>query len=170
MRTANDRSSERDVSIAPEYESPRLSAIVADGTPRYLETVRGVLDLHDIVDLVGRAANFEETIQLAVNIRPDLVLMDIEMPSAMVAIAAILTTAADVQIVGMFAGCIPLDAPGLVLLFNTFIDKARLHNELLPLLQVMRRYRAASNPSDRLSYFHAETDRQEHEGFSLKRT
>jgi len=46
-----------------------------------------------------------------------LVLLDIETPSAMVAIAAILTTAADVQIVGMFAGCIPLDAAGLVLSF-----------------------------------------------------
>jgi hypothetical protein len=40
--------------------------------------------------------------------------MDIEMPSTMVAIAAILTTAADVQIVGMFAGCIPLDAAATI--------------------------------------------------------
>ena len=157
MRTASD-TSEHGGTIAPEYESRRLSAIVADGTPRYLETIRHVLDFHAIVDLVGRAANFEETIQLAVNLRPDLVLMDIEMPSAMLAIAAITTTAADVQIVGMFAGCISLDAAGLILSVNTFIDKARLHNELLPLLQAMRRYRAASNRSGRLSYFHAETD------------
>jgi hypothetical protein len=45
-----------------------------------------------------------------VNLRPDLVLMDIEMPSAVVAIAAIISTRADVQIVDMFNA---LHAPGL---------------------------------------------------------
>ena len=158
MRTASERN-ERYVSIAPEYESPRLSAIVADGTSAYLETVRDVLDFHDVVDLVGRAANFEETIQLVVNLRPDLVLMDIDMPSAMLAIAAIITTAADIHIVGMFTGCISLDTAALVLSVNTFIDKARLRYELLALLHAMRRYRTASNPPGRLSYFHADTNR-----------
>ena len=134
--------------------------IIADGTPRYLETVRDVLDLHDSVDLIGRAANFEETIQLVVNLQPELVLLDIEMPSAMLAIAAIVTTAADVHIVGMFAGCISLDAARLVPSVDAFIDRARLPNELLPLLQAMRRYRAASNPRGRLSYFHSHTDRR----------
>lgn len=71
--------------------------------------------------------------------------MGIEMPSAMVAIAAIITTVADVQVVGMFAGCVPLDAAGLVLAVNAFIDKERLRNELLPLLRSIHRYRAASN-------------------------
>ena len=151
MRTAIDRS-EHWGSITPEYETPRLSTIVADGTPGYLETVRQVLDLHDSVDLIGRAANFDETIQLVVNLRPDLVLMDIEMPSAMLAIAAITIIGADVQIVGMsFAGCIPLDAPGLMLSVNALIHKGRLRNELLPLLQAMRRDRAAFNPPRGLS-------------------
>ena len=151
MRTAIDRS-EHWGSIALEYETPRLSAIVADGTPGYLETVRQVLDLHDSVDLIGRAANFDETIQLVVNLQPDLVLMDIEMPSAMLAIAAITIIGADVQIVGMsFAGCIPLDAPGLMLSVNALIHKGRLRNELFPLLQAMRRDRACFNPPRGLS-------------------
>ena len=142
--TANDRS-ERCWSVAPEYQNRKLRVIIADGTPRYLETVRNVLEFHDIVDLLGRAANFEETIQLVVNLRPDLVLMDIDMPSAMVAIAAIITTAADVQIVGMFNACIPLHAPGLILSVRAFIDKARLCNDFLPLLHALVRCRAASN-------------------------
>jgi DNA-binding LytR/AlgR family response regulator len=150
MKTAID-TSERRGCMATDYESPRLSVIVADGSPRYLDTVRKVLEFHDMVDLVGRAANFEETIQLVVTLRPDLVLMDIEMPSAMLAIAAIITTVADANIVGMFTGCIPLDAAGLVPAVNAFIDKARLRNEFLPLLQAMHRYRGASSPPGRLS-------------------
>ena len=69
MMAANDRS-ERCWSEAPEYENPRVRMIVADGTPKYLETIRSVLDFHDIADLLGRAVNFEETIQL-VKIHPD---------------------------------------------------------------------------------------------------
>jgi CheY-like chemotaxis protein len=107
---------------------------------------------------------------MVVNLQPDLVLMDIEMPSAMLAIAAIVTTAADVHIVGMFAGCISLDAARLVPSVDAFIDRARLPNELLPLLQAMRRYRAASNSRDNLSYFHSHTDRREPKcPFLLKR-
>jgi DNA-binding LytR/AlgR family response regulator len=138
------------VNLAPEYQSPRLSVIVADGTPEYLQTVRNVSGCHDIVDIVGRSANFQETIDLVVNLRPDLVLVDIEMPSAMVAIAAIILTVTDVHIVGMFAGCIPLDSTAVVLAVNAFIDKARLRNDLLPLLQAMQRCRAVSNPLGRL--------------------
>jgi len=157
--TANDRS-ERCWSVAPEYQNRRLRVIIADGTPRYLETVRNVLEFHDIVDLLGRAANFEETIHLTVNLRPDLVLLDMEMPSAMVAIAAISTTAADVEIVGMFNACIPLHAPGLLLSVSAFIDEARFCSDFLPVLHALTRCRAASRPLSRLSNFHAGTQRQ----------
>jgi DNA-binding NarL/FixJ family response regulator len=81
MRAASDRSDRRG-SIAPEYESPRLSVIVADGMPRYLETVRNVLDFHDTLDLVGRAGKFDETIQICGDSSTGLGLMDIEMLSA----------------------------------------------------------------------------------------
>lgn len=125
--------------------------VIADGTARYLEIVQNVLEFHDLVDLVGRAANFEETIQLAIALQPDLVLMDMEMPSAMVAVAAITVAAADLKIVGMsFAGSIPLDGPGLILSVNALIDKRGLRNELLPLLQAMYRYDEALNPLERL--------------------
>jgi len=158
MMTANHRS-ERCWSLSPEYENRRLRLIVADGTPGYLDTVRNVLEFHDIADLVGRAANFEETIHLTVNLRPDLVLLDMEMPSAMVAIAAISTTAADVEIVGMFNTCIPLHAPGLLLSVSAFMDEARFCNDFLPVLHALIRCRAVSRPLGRLSNFHAGTER-----------
>jgi CheY-like chemotaxis protein len=158
MMTAN-HTSEPWWSVAPEYENRRLRLIVADGTPKYLETVRSVLAFHDMVDLLGRAANFEETVQLAVNLQLDLVLMDMEMPSAMVAMAAIIITAADVQIVGMFHACIPLHAPALILSVSAFIDKARLCNDLLPVLHGLTRCRGTSRRLGRLSYSHTDTER-----------
>ena len=170
MMTAN-HTSEPWWSVAPEYENRRLRLIVADGTPTYLETVRSVLEFHDMADLLGRAANFEKTIQLVVNLRPDLVLMDMEMPSAMVAMAAIIITAAGVQIVGMFNACIPLHAPGFILSVSALIDKARLCNDLLPVLHGLIRGRAASRPLGRLSHFHTDTERQSAElTFQLKRS
>jgi DNA-binding NarL/FixJ family response regulator len=171
MMGANDRSERcRGVAHPYEYENQRLRLIVADGTPGYLETVRNVSEFHGIVDLVGRGATFEETIQLAVHLRPDLVLMDIELPSAMVAIAAIIATATDVQIVGMFDACIPLHAAALILSVSAFIDKARLRNDLLPLLLALLRGRAASRAPGRLS-FHADIKRQWHEQpLQLKRS
>jgi hypothetical protein len=159
MMTANDRG-ERCAIVARQSENRRLRVIIADGTPRYLETVRNVWEFHDMVDLLGRAANFEQTIQLVVSLRPDLVLIDMEMPSAMVAIAAIISTGADVQIVGMFNACIPLHGPALILSVSAFIDKARLCNDLLPVLQALIRCRAASRPLGRSSHFHADTERQ----------
>jgi len=168
---ANDRSERcRSVAHQYEYKIQRLKLIVADGTPRYLDTVRNVSAFHGIVDLRGRAANFEETIQLSVNLRPDLVLIDIEMPSAMVAIAAIIATATDVQIVGMFDACIPLHAPALLLSVSAFIDKARLRNDLLPVLHGLSRGRAASRPLGRLSQFHADIRGRRAESFQLKRS
>jgi len=158
LTTANERS-ERSWSVPSQY-AQRLKLIIADGTPRYLETVRNVLEFHDTVDLIGRAANFEETIQLAVNLRPDLVLLDMEMPSAMVAIAAIITTAADVQIVGMFNACIPLHAPAFILSVGAFIDKAQLRNDFLPVLRAVILRQAASRLLDRLSSFHADSEWQ----------
>ena len=172
MMGAIDRSERcRGVAHQHEYENQRLRLIVADGTPRYLETVRNLSEFHGIVDLLGRAANFEETIQLAVNLRPDLVLIDVEMPSAMVAIAAIIATATDVQIVGMFDACIPLQAPALILSVSAFIDKARLRNDLLPVLHGLIRGRAASGPLGRLPQFHADIKGRRTElSFQLKRS
>ena len=160
MMTANDKSEGR-WSLAPEYEHRRLKLIIADGSPQYLDTVRTVLDFHNIVDLLGRAANFQETIQLAASLLPDLVLMDFEMPAAMVAIAAIVTAAPDVQIVGIFNASIPLHTPGLFLSVNALIDKARLVQRFVaPDLHALFHCRPAPISLSVLSHFHPETERQ----------
>jgi CheY-like chemotaxis protein len=145
--------------LLAEPEDRRLRVIVADGSPRYLDTVCDVLEFHEIVDLVGRAANVEETIQLAVNLQPDLVLMNIEMPSVDVAIAVIMA-ATDTRIIGLSsAGSIPLQSPSLILAVSALIDKAHLREELLPVLYTLYRYPAASGPLPGLSGFHSNTGR-----------
>ncbi len=121
-----------------EPEAQRLSVVVADGSARSLDTVFAVLEIDQIVELAGRAQNFEEMIELALSLRPDLILMDIEMASAHLAIAAILLlSAADTKIVGMAADSISLAAPSLILSLSALIHKSRLREELLPVLRAL---------------------------------
>jgi DNA-binding NarL/FixJ family response regulator len=135
----------RNLSFAPEVQ--RLSVVVADGSARYLDTVEAVEEFYEIVDLVGRATNFEETIELALSLRPDLVLMDIEMASAKVAIRAILMSKPETKIVGVSADdSIPLETPNLILSFNALLHQSRLREEFLPALQVLYSYPAFGPP------------------------
>jgi DNA-binding NarL/FixJ family response regulator len=131
----------RNLSFAPEVQ--RLSVVVADGSARYLDTVHAVEEFYEIVDLVGRASSFEQTIELQLSLRPDLVLMDIEMASASVAIAAILMSTAETKIVGVSAGdSIPLETPNLILSFDALLHQSRLREEFLPALQALYSYPA----------------------------
>jgi DNA-binding NarL/FixJ family response regulator len=142
MRTVEVASEPRQ-SLVFEAEAQRLSVVVADGSARGLDTVSAVLEFEEIVDLVGRAATFEETIELAVRLRPDLVLMDVEMPSANLAVAAILLSAVDTRMIGISAGdSIPLDAPSLILSFSALLHQSRLREEFLPVLHALYSYPA----------------------------
>jgi len=139
------RQTGRNLWFAPEVQ--RLSVVVADGSARYLDTVDAVEEFYEMVDLVGRATNFEETIELALSLRPDLVLMDIEMPSANVAIRAILMSTAETRIVGVVAGdSIPLETPNLILSFNALLHQSRLREEFLPALEALYSYPAFGSP------------------------
>jgi CheY-like chemotaxis protein len=137
--------SRRHLPFAPKAQ--RLSVVVADGSTRYLNTVCALEEFHEIVDLVGRATNFEETIELALDFRPDLVLMDIEMASAHVAMAAILLTTAETKIIGVSAAdSIPLESPSLILSFSALLHQSRLREQFLPALNALYRYPASLGP------------------------
>jgi CheY-like chemotaxis protein len=125
----------RKLSLEPEAE--RLSVVVADGSAQFLETVFAVLEFDQIVEIVGRAQDFEETIELAISLQPDLILLDIEMASAPLAIAAILLSAADSKIVGMAADSNPLRPPSLILSLSALIHRSRLREEFLPVLHAL---------------------------------
>ena len=146
MRTVEVASEPRQ-SLVLEPEAPRLSVVVADGSARCLDTVSAMLEFEEIVDLVGRATTVEETIELAVRLRPDLVLMDIDMPSANLAVAAILLSAPYTKLLGTAAEeSIALEAPSVILSFSALLHQSRLREEFLPVLHALYSYSATLDP------------------------
>ena len=70
-------------SSSPEKQPvPRnkLRAIVVDDSLTILHLICSLLEHHEIVDVVGRAESGSETIDAVLNLHPDLVLMDADMP------------------------------------------------------------------------------------------
>jgi len=146
MRTVEVASEPRE-SLMLEPEAPRLSVVVADGSARCLDTVSAMLEFEEIVDLVGRATSVVETIELTVRLRPDLVLMDIDMPSANLAVAAILLAAPYTKLLGIAAEeSIALEAPSVILSFSALLHQSRLREEFLPVLHALFSYSATLDP------------------------
>ena len=114
----------------------RLRVVVADASLHYMETVWVLLELHEIVDLLGRAANFEETIQLVVNHQPDLVLLDLDIPLANLIIPAIiLSTNAPVRVVGMSAvASFRSHADDVLMAVHAVLHKEHLLREFVPVV------------------------------------
>ena len=54
--------------------------LVADDHPVVREGLRGMLNSDPTIDVVGEAANGEESVELVAQLNPDVVLMDIRMP------------------------------------------------------------------------------------------
>jgi len=57
---------------------PRV--LVVDDDTLYAEAATAILGLEGNLDVVGRAADGREAVELALTLRPDVVLMDIDMP------------------------------------------------------------------------------------------
>ena len=57
-----------------------IRVLLADDQPLMREGLRTILSAHDDIEVVGEAADGSEAIERARSLRPDLVLMDVEMP------------------------------------------------------------------------------------------
>src|SRR3712207_3681194 len=57
-----------------------LKVLIADDHDLFAESVRAFLSMERGIDVVGRAANGAEAMELATQTKPDVVLMDISMP------------------------------------------------------------------------------------------
>jgi DNA-binding NarL/FixJ family response regulator len=126
----------------------RLRVIVADGSLHYMETVLALLEFHAIVDLIGRAASFEEAIQLVVNHQPDLVLIDLDMSLATLAIPAIILSArATVKIIGMSADPFSSHAVDILMAVDAIIQRQNLWREFLPVVGALYGLRRSSEDS-----------------------
>jgi DNA-binding NarL/FixJ family response regulator len=57
-----------------------ISVVIADDQALVRGGFRALLDAQDDITVVGEAANGDEAIRLALEMRPDVILMDIRMP------------------------------------------------------------------------------------------
>jgi DNA-binding NarL/FixJ family response regulator len=60
--------------------SERLGVLVADDHPLFRDGLRGLLSSVDDIDLLGEATTGEEAVALALELQPDVVVMDVQMP------------------------------------------------------------------------------------------
>jgi DNA-binding NarL/FixJ family response regulator len=82
MPVGEERGSIRDVTAAadPEGAVEHLRVLVADDHDLYRRGMQVVIGLEDDIEIVGEARNGEEVVALAIELAPDVVLMDVRMP------------------------------------------------------------------------------------------
>ena len=73
--------------LSPPVQQPaaavlpsHLRILVVDDSPDFLDVVCGLLELEDFIEVVGRATDGSGAIQAASDLRPDVILMDVQMP------------------------------------------------------------------------------------------
>jgi DNA-binding NarL/FixJ family response regulator len=60
--------------------STSIRTILVDDNQAFLDSAARFLSQYQIIEIVGRLSSGRETLRLASNLRPDLVLMDLAMP------------------------------------------------------------------------------------------
>lgn len=61
-------------------KTQRLRVVIADDHPMWRETLRALLERGRSVEVVAEAASGAEALELALSVRPDVIVMDIDMP------------------------------------------------------------------------------------------
>lgn len=65
---------------ASPTDAPKIRLLVVDDQPLVRHGLAGLLALEDTLEVVGEASNGAEALELAAELQPDVVLMDIKMP------------------------------------------------------------------------------------------
>jgi len=101
MRTAAQAAQPKTASVNAS-RNRKLRVVLADGSDEHMKIVRALLELHERVALIGRAANLGEATELVVNHSPDLLLLDLDMRLAKLIVpAAVLSSRTQVKIIGL---------------------------------------------------------------------
>ena len=64
----------------PRRRAPRARVLLADDHPLFADMLQLLLEADDRIEVVARAADGAEAVELALRFRPDVVLMDVQMP------------------------------------------------------------------------------------------
>jgi len=71
----------RTQTLEPVPEAPiRKKALVVDDSETILHAICSLLEHHDVVEVTGRAESGTQAIDAALELKPDLVVMDADMP------------------------------------------------------------------------------------------
>ena len=80
-KTMNDQPETKSVTRATKgRESACIRVLIVDDLARVRRGLRTILQLADGLEVVGEAANGREAVQMAEQLNPDVVVMDLEMP------------------------------------------------------------------------------------------
>jgi DNA-binding NarL/FixJ family response regulator len=123
------------MSAAPQPLEERIRVLVADDEELFVEMVDAMLSADPLIDVVAHAYNGREAVERALELDPDVTLMDIAMPhvDGIQAIAEIRKSDPDARILVLTGGNNPADidqarkagAAG-------YLTKDRIATELLP--------------------------------------
>jgi len=100
--TSGQRSSEA-AQASFQHKSPKVRVLLVDDHAMVREGLRSVLDSYDDVEIVGEASNGQDAVALVEQLRPALVVMDINMPgmNGIEATAHITRTYPEIQVIGL---------------------------------------------------------------------
>ena len=111
-----------------------ISVLLADDAEVIRTAIRGLLKGEPSIEVCGEAVNFSQTIELAANLKPDIILLDLRMPDSdkfepnSLALQLASTKVLAMSFLGDDEAKTLAESYGAV----AMLDKAKLFDELVP--------------------------------------
>ena len=120
--------------VVPRHGGP-IRVLVADDHDLFAKTIEAMLAGDSRIEVVGRACDGEEAVRVALELEPDVVLMDLDMPrlNGFEATAKLLATCEPCNVLVLTASHAPENADRAFQVGATgYLTKDRIATELLP--------------------------------------
>jgi DNA-binding NarL/FixJ family response regulator len=124
------------------HDMPNVRVLIADDAAVIRKAIKGFLECDATLQVCGEAANYSQTLELAASLKPDLILLDLNMPdrnnfepsfvksklrsTSQVLFMSLLTEDIDVSRLASAYGAM------------AFVDKAQLYDELVAAIERIR--------------------------------